>query len=162
MQLAACYLMYESVKSHPASICRTESDYKMASDHSVNIRSRLRSSSFPAREFLAYINVYDRKSDSKSLGVKLILFWWRYRNGLHKWKYMKRVDNEPFSLNYICSRKPVWQYDSGENVTGQMGQITAWLEEEIVPPRRDGTASETVKVATDGGVRETFQDTRGT
>lgn len=75
MQLAACYLMYESVKSHPASICRTESDYKMASDHGVNIRSRLRSSYFPARKFLAYINVYDRKSDSKSLGLKLISSW---------------------------------------------------------------------------------------
>lgn len=36
------------------------------------------------------------------------------------------------------------------------------LEEEIVPPRSDRTASETVKAATDGGVRETFQDTRGT
>lgn len=43
-----------------------------------------------------------------------------------------------------------------------MSQITAGLEEEIVPPLRDGTASETVKAATDGGVRETFQDTGGT
>lgn len=56
----------------------------------------------------------------------------------------------------ISAAESLWQYDSDKSVTGQMGQITAWFEKEIVPLRRDGTASETVKAATDGGVRETF------